>query len=49
MMNDQMKQELFAQMHTLLDAGLDMSRMFEILLDEYTLKNARRAIDNMLK
>lgn len=35
MMNDQMKQELFAQMHILLDAGLDMSRMFEILLDEY--------------
>ena len=35
MMNDQMKQELFAQMHTLLDAGLDISRMFEILLDEY--------------
>lgn len=36
MMNDQIKQELFAQMHTLLDAGLDMSRMFEILLEEYS-------------
>ena len=35
-MSDQIKQELFAQMYTLLDAGLDMSRMFEILLEEYS-------------
>ena len=36
MMNEQTKQELFAQIYTLLDAGLDMSRMFEILLEEYS-------------
>lgn len=34
-MSDQAKRDLFAQMHALLDAGLDISRMFYILLDEY--------------
>lgn len=35
MMNGLTKQEVFAQMHMLLDAGLDMSKMFEIMLGEY--------------
>lgn len=34
-MNESKKSQLLAQMHTLLDAGLDVSRMFEILLSEY--------------
>lgn len=34
-MTDSRKSQLFAQMHNLLDAGLDMSGMFGILLAEY--------------
>lgn len=34
-MTDSRKSQLFAQMHNLLDAGLDMSGMFGILLTEY--------------
>ena len=28
------KQELFTEMHTLLNAGLDFTRMFEVLTNE---------------
>lgn len=37
-MNSLTKQEVFAQMHILLDAGLDMSKVFEIMLEEYSDK-----------
>lgn len=33
-MNDSQKYELFSQIHTLLDSGMDLARMFEILLSE---------------
>lgn len=47
MMSDQIKQELFAQMHTLLDAGMDMTRMFDILHEEYTDRKEARLLSEM--
>ncbi len=47
MMSDQIKQELFAQMHTLLDAGMDMTRMFDILREEYKDRKEARLLLEM--
>lgn len=47
MMSDQIKQELFAQMHTLLDAGMDMTRMFDILNEEYANSKEARILSEM--
>lgn len=41
------KSDLFSQMHTLLDAGLDMSGVFGILLDESTGEASREMLELM--